>query len=101
MQHLSKTDSQSVLALRKDFYAMCERENIGLIAKCLVQIFQAEKINYAIWGDKVNHTHIHLVPKAHELPQWGSPFLHDPDHPIHVDEQLFQTRVMTLRKALK
>ena len=32
MQHLSKTDSQSVLALRKDFYAMCERENIGLIA---------------------------------------------------------------------
>jgi hypothetical protein len=43
MQHLSKTDSQSVLALRKDFYAMCERENIGLITKCLVQIFQAVK----------------------------------------------------------
>jgi predicted aldo/keto reductase-like oxidoreductase len=32
MHDLSKTDNRSVLAQRKDFYALCERENIGLVA---------------------------------------------------------------------
>ena len=32
MHDLTKTDSQSVLAQRKDFYAVCEKANIGLVA---------------------------------------------------------------------
>jgi predicted aldo/keto reductase-like oxidoreductase len=32
MHELTKTDSQSVFAQRKDFYAVCEQEQIGLVA---------------------------------------------------------------------
>ena len=74
--------------------------DVAFVAKALTDIFDAEKINYAIWGDKVSHTHVHLVPKAPQLPEWGKPFLHDPANPVHVDEDTFQLRIEVLRKVL-
>lgn len=75
--------------------------DVAHVALVLTELFHAEKINYSIWGDKVNHTHVHLVPKMQQQSEWGKPFLHDPDHPVHVDEDTFQKRIVMLREALK
>ncbi|PKL13610.1 MAG: HIT family protein [Spirochaetae bacterium HGW-Spirochaetae-8] len=91
----------------KEIFEMSEEQrcqffnDVAHVAQVLTELFHAEKINYSIWGDKANHTHVHLVPKTQQQAEWGKPFLHDPDHPIHVDEHTFQVRVDELRKALE
>jgi diadenosine tetraphosphate (Ap4A) HIT family hydrolase len=91
----------------KEIFEMSEAErssffnDVAHVAHALTELFHAEKINYSIWGDKVNHTHIHLVPKSQQQPEWGKPFLHDPEHPVLIDEATFQKRIVMLREALK
>lgn len=100
---------RAVVASKKHFREIFEMSDderssffndVALVAKILTDIFDAEKINYSIWGDKVSHTHVHLVPKTPQLPDWEKPFLHDPTNPVHIDEETFQSRILALQKAL-
>ncbi len=101
---------RAIVATKKHFkeiFEMSDSErsiffnDVANVAKVLTHMFHADKINYSIWGDLVNHTHVHLVPKTHQLPEWGKPFLHDPENPVHTDEETFKARVETLRKTLE
>lgn len=56
-------------ALRNRFFNDVMWAARGLEAACA-----ADKINYAAFGDKVSHVHIHLVPKYRDGPEWGRMF---------------------------
>lgn len=50
---------------------------VSLVAEAISRYAEADKINYAIYGDKVSHFHVHLVPKKEGGLQWGGPFTDD------------------------
>jgi ATP adenylyltransferase len=40
--------------------------HIGKVSKALIKLWNADKVDNAIFGDVVNHQHIHIVPKRKE-----------------------------------
>lgn len=48
--------------------------DLSKVAKVLSEIFEADKINYGIYGDTVPHLHCHVVPKKETRYGWGVPF---------------------------
>lgn len=38
-------------------------DDVARMAKAICETVDADKINYGIYGDKVPHLHVHLVPK--------------------------------------
>lgn len=57
---------------RNGFFA-----EVSLTAEAVSRYARADKINYAIYGDRVSHFHVHLVPKKEGGLQWGGPFTDD------------------------
>ena len=47
---------------------------VSLAAEAVARYAGADKVNYAIYGDKVSHFHVHIVPKKEGGLQWGEPF---------------------------
>ena len=54
---------------RNGFFA-----EVSAVAQAIAAHTGAGKINYAIYGDRVSHFHVHLVPKQRDGLQWGGPF---------------------------
>lgn len=52
---------------------------VAKTAKAVQQVSGAAKINYAIYGDKMSHVHVHVVPKQKDGDDWGGPFRMDGD----------------------
>lgn len=50
---------------------------VALVAEAVSRYAEADKINYSIYGDKVSHFHVHIVPKKEGGLQWGGPFTDD------------------------
>lgn len=50
---------------------------VSKVSSVIAELFKADKINYAIYGDLVPHFHVHLVPKKKNELQWGKPFTDD------------------------
>lgn len=68
-------------------------------AKALSEIFNADKINYATYGDIVSHLHVHVTPKYKDGPNWGQPFRDDAPHTILSDEE-YSSIIKAIRKKL-
>lgn len=49
-------------------------KEVSLTAHAIQNAYNSDKINYATYGDKVSHVHVHLVPKHKDGLQWGLPF---------------------------
>lgn len=49
-------------------------KEVSLTAHAMKNAYNTDKINYATYGDKVSHVHVHLVPKHKDGLQWGLPF---------------------------
>lgn len=49
-------------------------EDVSLTSKVIQSVFAPNKINYAIFGDIVNHFHMHIVPKYRGKKSWGEPY---------------------------
>ncbi len=54
---------------RNGFFA-----EVSAVAESIAKYTGADKMNYAIYGDKVSHFHVHLVPKHKDGLEWGGPF---------------------------
>ncbi len=50
---------------------------VSKVSSIISELFKADKINYAVYGDLVPHFHVHLVPKKKDELQWGKPFTDD------------------------
>ena len=49
-------------------------EDVSLTSKVIQSVFAPNKINYAIFGDIVNHFHMHIVPKYRGKKSWSEPY---------------------------
>jgi len=47
---------------------------VAFVAEAVSKVFNADKVNYAIYGDLVSHFHVHVVPKRKDGLEWGEPF---------------------------
>lgn len=65
---------------KDEYYELDEQQrnkffkDVSLTAHAIKDAFNTDKINYATYGDKVSHVHMHLVPKHKDGLQWGLPF---------------------------
>ena len=73
-----KEHKEDIIELKSDQLNQYMAEVVK-VAGIIKKVFNADKINYAIFGDKVSHVHFHIVPKIVGGPQWGSSFQLVPD----------------------
>ncbi|MEN9918075.1 MAG: hypothetical protein RL662_511 [Bacteroidota bacterium] len=52
--------------------------DVNKVAIALEDIFNADKINYGAYSDKLPHLHIHLVPKYVDQADYGGIFVMNP-----------------------
>lgn len=89
-----------------EWYQLNEKEQADFIhavsrtAKALAEVFRPDKINYATYGDKVSHLHVHVVPKYEGGPDWGVPF-QDSRPVMELTEEEYKERVEKIRAALE
>lgn len=67
---------------RNGFFA-----EVSAVAEAVSAYAQADKINYAVYGDKVSHFHVHIVPKREGGLQWGGPFTDDIEKKLLPEEE--------------
>jgi diadenosine tetraphosphate (Ap4A) HIT family hydrolase len=68
-KELYELNDAELLAFMKD---------VNTIAKAMKLAFNAEKINYGMYADKLKHLHVHLVPKYIDGPDYGGTFTMNP-----------------------
>ena len=74
-------------------------EAVAETAAALKNVFEPNKINYAIYGDLVSHFHMHVVPKYQGGPDWGAPF-QDNREPAVLTEEEYTHRIQLIRDAI-
>ncbi len=67
---------------RNGFFA-----EVSAVAEAVSRFAQADKINYAIYGDLVSHFHVHVVPKRKDELQWGGPFTDTVEKKLLTEEE--------------
>lgn len=50
-------------------------DDVCALAQTIKELFGADKINYAIYGDEVTHVHYTICPKYKGKLGWGGPFV--------------------------
>ncbi len=53
-------------------------DDIAKVASAINRAFSPDKINYGAYGDKMQHLHMHVVPKYEGGESWGSTFEMNP-----------------------
>ena len=74
--------------------------DLSIAANSIYQLFQPNKINYAIFGDLVPHFHVHLVPKYKEGPLWGKTFCEELVNPLILPNEELTNRVHQIRENI-
>lgn len=74
-------------------------DDVALVAQTVYELYGAQKINYATYGDLVPHLHVHVVPKREDTVSWGGPFSDQLPKELLTSEQE-QLAIKTLRAAL-
>lgn len=88
----------------KELFELNEEElknymlDVSDTAKAINDLFKADKINYAINGDKVPHLHYHIVPKHEGGYTWGMPF--GIDKKVYLEDSEYQEIIELLREKL-
>ena len=72
---------------------------LSQVAKALSELYNADKINYGIFGDMVPHLHCHVAPKCKDSYGWGAPFAPSGNDTFPPMEELEQT-AEAIRKKL-
>jgi len=56
-------------------------------AKAIAKVFSPDKINYGAYADKMQHLHMHVVPKYSGGADWGSTFEMNPQKVYFQDDE--------------
>lgn len=78
-------------------------DDVCALAETIIELFGADKINYAIYGDEVSHVHYTLCPKYRGKLGWGGPFVlfpEDKDKIILTSEE-YKERMDLIAKTVK
>lgn len=75
-------------------------DDVAVSAQAIMELFQADKINYGIFGDGVPHLHVHIIPKKQGEYCWGGQFDMNgqPDFP---SEEIMMERVKLIREKIE
>jgi diadenosine tetraphosphate (Ap4A) HIT family hydrolase len=73
--------------------------DIAKAAKALDRIFSPGKINYGSYADKMQHLHMHLVPKYDGGPDWGGVFEMNPKK-VYLSDDEYKKMIAEIKKAL-
>lgn len=78
-------------------------DDVCLLAETLSELFQADKINYAIYGDACRHVHFTLCPKYKDKLGWGRPFVLFPEKQdlVYLADEEVADRMRLLKETLE
>ena len=70
-------------------------DDVCALAQTIKELFGADKINYAIYGDEVTHVHYTICPKYKGKLGWGGPFVLFPEEKdkITLTEEEYKERM--------
>lgn len=88
---LYELDDKELSAFMKD---------VNRVASAMKKLFNAEKINYGAYSDKLPHLHIHLVPKYIKGTDFGGVFVMNPQE-VYLSESEYETMVKDIKNELK
>ena len=61
--------------------------DVSKTAKAIDKIFSPDKINYGAYADKMQHFHMHVVPKYEGGLDWGNVFVMNPQKIYLTDDE--------------
>lgn len=73
---------------------------VARVAAAVAQVSACDKVNYALYGDKADHLHVHVVPKTKGGPAWGQPFILNADVPVVLAPPERQAMLLKLKHLL-
>ena len=73
--------------------------DVAKVAKAINVVFSPGKINYGSYADKMQHLHIHVVPKYEGGAGWGSPFEMNPQK-VYLSDDEYKKMIEELKKLL-
>ena len=89
-----------------NLYELSESELSGFMsdisktAKAINRVFSPAKINYGSFADKMQHLHMHVVPKYEDAPNWGGMFEMNPQK-VYLSDDEYKKMADELRKLIK
>ena len=77
-------------------------DDVCTLAQTIQELFGADKINYAIYGDACRHVHYTICPKYEGKLGWGTPFVlfPDPEVRVYLTPEAYEERMAMMKKAL-
>jgi len=75
-------------------------QDLKKAANAIHKAFQADRINYGAYSDKLLHLHFHLVPKYEGGPSWGGTFDMMPDKKVMLSDQEYMNLMSAIKKNL-
>ena len=68
-------------------------------AKAIVKVFSPDKINYGAYADKMQHLHMHVVPKYSGGLSWGGTFEMNPQK-VYLSDADYAKMISDIRQNL-
>ena len=77
-------------------------DDVCLLAETIRELFHADKINYAVYGDEVTHVHFTICPKYRGKLGFGKPFVLFPEKEdlVYLTEAEYAERMELIRSTL-
>lgn len=91
---------------KTELFQLTEKErtaymrDVALVSKAIYELFHADKLNYAVYGDGVPHLHFHIVPKRKGEYCWGGPFDMN-GNPAELSEEDMGRRAAMIRSHIE
>lgn len=75
-------------------------KDLCTVSSALASLYHSDKINLAVYGDKLPHLHFHVVPKYADGADFGEPFVPNPKEPRFLSDLDFAIRIGEIKHAL-
>ena len=75
-------------------------KDVARAAKAVSEAFDAYKINYGAYADKMTHLHYHIVPKYEGGPDFGSTFQMMPEPKVLLSDEEYSVLIEKVKAKL-
>ena len=73
--------------------------DVSKVAKAVNKVFSPNKINYGSYADKMQHFHMHVVPKYEDGASWGAVFEMNPQK-VYLSDSEYKQMIEDIKKNL-
>lgn len=75
-------------------------KDLSISTQAVWELFNPQKLNYAVFGDFVPHFHVHIAPKYENGLNWGKPFCENPGEPQVLSGDELDSRIELIRNKI-